>query len=96
MKARLVKNAEDYPWSSARAHLTNTSDGVVVVEPLLELVPDWREWLTQEDATAITAIERSLSSGRPLGDEDFLRKVELKVNRDLQKKKPGPKPKVRI
>jgi putative transposase len=36
VRAGLVRHAEDWPWSSARAHLRGRDDGIVKVQPLLE------------------------------------------------------------
>jgi putative transposase len=38
VRAGLVKKAEDYRWSSTRAHLTGSDDGVVTVKPMLDRV----------------------------------------------------------
>ena len=38
-------------------------------------------------------IRQSTFTGRPCGDDDFVTIIALQVNRDLRKKKPGPKPK---
>ena len=38
VRARLVARAEDWPWSSVRAHLAGEDDGVVRVAPVLERV----------------------------------------------------------
>ncbi len=43
VRAKLTKKPEDYPWSSAAAHLKGNNDGVVVVKPLLRLVDDRQE-----------------------------------------------------
>src|ERR1051325_9749942 len=37
VRARLVRRARDWRWSSARAHLTGRDDGLAVVRPLLAL-----------------------------------------------------------
>ena len=36
VRARLVARAQDWPWSSVRAHLAGEDDGVVRVAPVLE------------------------------------------------------------
>ena len=36
VRAGLVAKAQDWPWSSVRAHLAGESDGIVAVEPALE------------------------------------------------------------
>src|SRR5437868_4685727 len=40
VRARLVARAEDWPWSSVRAHLAAADDGLVRVQPVLERVGD--------------------------------------------------------
>lgn len=39
--ARLLKNPEDYRWSSAHAHFIGKDDELTKVAPLFELIPDW-------------------------------------------------------
>ena len=41
VRARLVKRAEDWAWSSVRAHFANGDDGVVTVKPVLDRFPDF-------------------------------------------------------
>lgn len=93
VRAKIVSRARDWPWSSARAHLTGCDDGLATVRPLLELVPDWgeflREKLSEEDREAIRAGERT---GRPLGSERFVKRLERRLGRTLARQKPGPKP----
>jgi hypothetical protein len=48
VRAKLALKAEDYPWSSASAHLSGRDDMLVKVAPLLEMVDDWAEVLAAE------------------------------------------------
>ena len=48
VRAGLVTGPSEYPWSSARAHLTGRDDGLVQVAPLLGLAPNWRRLLTSK------------------------------------------------
>ena len=41
VRARLVEQAGDWPWSGARAHLSGEGDGVVKVALVLERVGDF-------------------------------------------------------
>jgi hypothetical protein len=41
VRARLAAAPEDWPWSSARAHLAGRDDGLVTTAPLLEAAGDW-------------------------------------------------------
>lgn len=47
VRARLVERAQDWPWSSARAHLTGTPDGITTLAPGLERVGISRHFLTR-------------------------------------------------
>jgi REP-associated tyrosine transposase len=92
VRARIVKKAYNYKWSSCRAHLQGEDDILVKVKPLLEIVPDWQELLasglSDEEHEAIRRHERT---GRPLGEESFIEHLEQLTSRSLRKKKPGPK-----
>ena len=93
MRAGLTARAEDWGWSSARAHLSGQDDGLAAAAPLLALAPDWaallKTGLGDEERAAIRAGERT---GRPLGSEDFVAALEKRLARPLARRKPGPKP----
>jgi putative transposase len=90
----LASSPEEYRWSSAAAHLSGSDDGVVRSAPLLEIVPQWREFLaapaSQDETERILSSERT---GRPLGDEGFISELERISGRVLKKKPAGRKPK---
>ena len=93
VRARLVAEARDWPWSSACAHLTGDDDGLVQVAPLLEMVGDWRALLEDAPPDAeMAAIRRHERTGRPLGDDAFVTDLEARLGRALRPRKPGPKP----
>jgi len=72
VRAGLVGRADQWAWSSARAHLAGKDVGVTVVAPVLERVGDFSVFLSQPaDEAAVTAIRRSRSTGRPVGAEDW-------------------------
>jgi len=92
VRAGLVKRPEDWAWSSARAHLGGTDDGVARVAPLLEQIGDWRNFLDGGlEAKNREALRRSERTGRPLGSDDFIATLERLAERRLRKRKPGPK-----
>ncbi|MFO7607124.1 MAG: transposase [Desulfurivibrionaceae bacterium] len=92
VRAGIVKKPEDYKWSSAQAHLQGEDDILVKVEPLLSIIPDWRELLasdlSEEEYETLRLHERT---GRPLGSDDFVEELEKRTARILRKQKPGPK-----
>jgi putative transposase len=96
VRARLVSLAADWRWSSARAHLCGQDDRVAKVAPLLGMVADWNAFLDSAvPEEELTELRRHVRTGRPLGDETFVGRLEEMVGRTLKPQKRGPKPKDR-
>jgi len=96
VKALLVKRAEDYVWSSCRATISGRSDGIVMSNQWLDGYGRraYRKFLKQSDNETEGLIRRATSTGRPLGDNAFIKKLERAVSRKLLPGKPG-RPKAR-
>lgn len=47
---------------------------------------------TELEATALVRRRAAESTGRPLGADDFLKRLERRLGRTLRPRKPGPKP----
>lgn len=93
VRAGLAAQPADYPWSSASAHLTGKDDRLVQTAPLLEMVPDWTGFLLQASGDNLgPQFRRHERTGRPLGDQAFIAKLESMIQRRLARNKPGPKP----
>ena len=96
VRAGLVARAEQYEWSSARAHA-----GLVSSDPLLTAgdpfpgpVGDWAAWFAEGLADASCEyIRRCTYTGRPCGSGQFTRRLEAQLGRPLLPQKRGPKPK---
>jgi putative transposase len=78
VKREYVDRPEDWPWSSARAHITGSDDSLVRARPLLERVGSrWQDFLAEirpvEETDLFYWHERT---GRPLGSDDFLAMLE--------------------
>jgi len=97
VRAKLVPTPEAWPWSSARAHLSGRDDCLVKVAPLLAMIADWNAFLhsalPEEELRDLRGHGRT---GRPLGDESFLGRLEARVGRVLRLQKRGPKPRERV
>jgi putative transposase len=75
--AGLVSRAEDWPWSSARAHLAGKDDELATVAPLRALIPDFAGLLAMPvDAAVAARIERAPTIGRPLGAPEWIAVLE--------------------
>ena len=102
--AQMVKQAEDWQWSSAKSHIAGRRtkrDPLTDVAHLGAHVPNWRAMLRHGLAAGgvsnvgeavIEAIEARLRTGRLLGAEAWIAEQEARTGRQLQAAKRGPKP----
>jgi putative transposase len=92
VRAGLVKQPDDWEWSSAKTHLTGVSDGVVDGTALQYTPLEWQTFLnqpmTESMAETLRASERT---GRPLGSDDFVDDLQRRSGRVLKPGKRGPK-----
>src|SRR3990170_3749937 len=94
MRARIVKKAEDYPYSSAKAHIDGVKDEILGEalfegrqrEDYIELM---KASIKEEE---INNIRNHTRNGRPVGSESFIEKMERKLDR-IFKSKPRGRPK---
>ena len=91
VRAKLAKRAENYQWSSARAHVLGIEDKVLSEESRFDdkEIKSYRAFLKQDDEDINETIRHSTSTGRPLGREKFIKKLEKMLGRDLVPKKGG-------
>ncbi|MFH1278071.1 MAG: transposase [Candidatus Eisenbacteria bacterium] len=93
VRAGIVPEPGDYAWSSAHAHLRKKDDELVRVAPLLEIVPNWRGFLScYSEHPPDDEIRARTRTGRPLGDTLFLQQLEETLDRSLSPQRSGPKP----
>lgn len=92
VRARLCLRAQEWPWSSVRAHLAGRSNGVVDVKPMLQRVGNWERFLDEHEEADADPIRRHAGSGRPAGSVDFVARLEQLTGRRLARQRPGPKP----
>jgi putative transposase len=91
VRANLTPDPYSWPWSSAKAHAVGQDDKLVKVAPLLEMVGEWKQFLSdadEEDADKIRGHERT---GRALGGDTFLDSLEFSLQRIVKPRKAGRK-----
>jgi putative transposase len=93
VRARLAARAEDWPWSSVRAHLAGVDDALVSVSPILEREPQFSSLIAGDGDEGFAAVRRSEGSGRPVGTADCIADLERLLGRPIARRAPGPKPK---
>ena len=94
VRAGLVATAEEWPWSSAAAHVAGRDDCLAAVGPLLERtagwVCDWRQWLGEADDPSLgERLRLHERTGRPLVGDRLLRRLEAALGRSIRPGKPG-------
>lgn len=85
VRSGLVESPHDYPWSSAKSHISGVRDPVLSGRCFLtETVADWRQYLgMNQDAEAEAAIVKATITGRPCGQADFIQQMEQHLGRKL-------------
>jgi putative transposase len=74
VSAKVVRKAENYKWSSAKSHVKKMRDQILT----------WAAYLEEKDDAGTTqALRENTKTGRPCGDEKFIRKIEQAVGRRL-------------
>ena len=92
VRARFVSRAEEWKWSSVRAHLAGIDDELVVVCPILDRVARFTDLLRDDDAEEFAELRRSEGSGRPVGTAEFVTSLEKVLGRNIARRAPGRKP----
>ena len=100
VRGGMVATAEQWPWSSAAAHLGGRD-----ASGLLDLTEwrkrwsarNWSESLAEgvRNAALLERIRQATRTGRPAGSDDFVREAERHLGRPLRPAKRGPKTKLR-
>ena len=95
LRAEFVQEADAYKWSSCRAHIRGERNQYL----------SGTEWLQESDRAAYVkllqsehqevtmAIRKTTSTGRPLGDANFIHQLEKKLGRSLTANTVGRPPK---
>jgi putative transposase len=93
VRGRLVARAQDWKWSSTRAHLRGRDDGVTARESVKRIIPDFAGLLgSVPEQDLFDRLRAAESIGRPLGGDRFVARIERMTGRVLKPGKRGPKP----
>ena len=97
VRAEIVTRPDDYVWSSARAHIQKKPDKLVSGNECLFNIRDWASFLAENiSETELKLFKEHANTGRPLGDDAFIEKLEKITGRTLKIRKRGPKSKKRV
>lgn len=81
VRARIVRKAENYPWSSASAHCGLKEDPTLTRKAVwrrqFESIGDWSAWLAEGDTPdQLDVLRRNAEKGLPCGSDRFIRRLE--------------------
>ena len=94
VRARLAERGDGLAMVERRAHHAGEDDGLVEVAPVLEPYGDFEAFLGgAEDQHATRALRTAETTGRPAGNEQWLRELEERSGRTLAAKEAGPRAK---
>jgi putative transposase len=96
VRAGLVREPWDWPWSSAQAHVTGVDETGLLNMGLWRARFDgetWKSFLKEEmkEGGNLERIRTATRTGRPLGNHAFIERLETLTGRPLRPKKRGPK-----
>lgn len=85
VRAGITERPQDYNWSSAGAHVHKKSDLILSNDCYLTKdIDDWSAYLAQkDDKKVVDNIRMNSRTGRPCGDDSFVRKAEELLVRRL-------------
>ncbi len=88
VRAGLAERVEQYPWSSAAAHLTGRDPRNILDMCFWQdsgTVEGWQSLLAApEELSSIRALQRGTFTGRPVGSEGFVDQLEIQLERTLR------------
>jgi len=91
VRAKIVKNAWEYEWSSAKDHTGYRNN-----KPLIKLgkyktieEKEWKDYLREDDPEMAADIRLKTNRGLVVGTDKFIKKLETVLNRSLKCLKQG-------
>jgi len=86
VRAGIVKKPHSYKWSSACDHVKRGKESLLSHDCfLVEEIEDWLKYLQEkEDEQIIRNIKKCSMTGRPCGDDSFVKKLEKYLGRRLR------------
>lgn len=86
LRAGLVVEPEEYVWGSARGHVYRCPDPLVTPgNPFERSIPDWKAYLSEGESDEWrAALKRATLTGRPMGSDRFVERLEATAGRRLR------------
>ncbi len=94
VRAKMLRKAERYPWSSAAAHCGLHDDSLLTNKTSwlkkFKQIDNWSAWLAEgDDDEQLSVLRRNSEKGLPCGSEKFIKKLEKISGKVLQYRPQG-------
>lgn len=81
VRAGIIKHPADYPWSSAAFHSGFRAEAIINTSALFDYIEipktKWQDFIEEtDDSNAMNNIRKNTLTGRPLGSDSFIGKLE--------------------
>ncbi|MDA1314476.1 MAG: hypothetical protein O2968_14145 [Acidobacteria bacterium] len=101
VRAGLVAQAVEYSWSSAEAHVNGRDEWSLLDRKTWQQISTRNDWANAlrdpvMEADEMARLRKATKTGRPLGSEMFVGKLEARLQRTLKRLKTGPSKRMRI
>jgi len=97
VRAGLVQEPEEYPWSSAKGHVTKGGDIILCNDSYIHNdIKDWLSYLKSDtDSDVVEGIRAKTRIGRPYGEDAFTARIGKKLSIELTARRRGRPKKVK-
>ena len=85
VRAQIVKQAWDYPWSSAQSHVFKKEDPLLDDNFVISEIDDWKMFLSYDNKPEQQIFKNHAGSALPLGNKRFIKTIEKLTKRTLKK-----------
>jgi len=90
VRAKMVNNALDYKWSSARIHAGMQSEKFISLKKSFDMnTKEWKTYLYEEDNIMVDEMRLKTKRGLVVGTEMFIKNTEKALKRSLKCLNPG-------
>jgi putative transposase len=88
VRARIVKKPCGYLWSSAKEHSGDTHTSIIDTSGLFQYIEigrdKWKDFIDTPDRPEdVAELRKHTMTGRPIGSEAFIRKLEIQFGERL-------------
>lgn len=93
VRAGLVERAQDWRWSSVNWHLKRKDDRAFITQPVLDRFGNFKKYLAEpyDEIEAFKALRLGETTGRPAGEQEWIKDLEKSTNKIMLPQKRGRK-----